>query len=412
MIDAIGKKKVFYELLNYGIFFVWVESALRTGIWDAERADDPNRKRFEDVIMKKGKIRLVAALGAAAVLLTACGSKEYLKDIKAEKYVTLGTYTGIEVEEKEPAVADGVVDSYINYILAQKATTKEVTGRAVQEGDVVSIDYAGYQDGVAFDGGTGSYDLTIGSGSFIDGFEDGLIGHEVGEKISLDLTFPDPYQNNPDLAGKPVVFEVTINAISESETPELNDEFVAGLAIENVSTVDEFRDYVYNIFYQDAQSTYDNTVKADITDKIMAGCTFEKLPDEMIDRYYNGLVDEMTALAKNQNMTLVDYLNRYYGLDATTYEDKLKEIALTRGQQYVMMQAIADKEGIQITDEDVDQEIQRRVEAYGYASADEYKKSTDVEALKEYLLANKVMDFLIENANITTVPADDGTTQE
>ena len=398
--------------MNYGIFFVWVESALRTGIWDAERVDDPNRKRFEDVIMKKGKIRLVAALGAAAVLLTACGSKEYLKDIKAEKYVTLGTYTGIEVEEKEPAVADGVVDSYINYILAQKATTKEVTGRAVQEGDVVSIDYAGYQDGVAFDGGTGSYDLTIGSGSFIDGFEDGLIGHEVGEKISLDLTFPDPYQNNPDLAGKPVVFEVTINAISESETPELNDEFVAGLAIENVSTVDEFRDYVYNIFYQDAQSTYDNTVKADITDKIMAGCTFEKLPDEMIDRYYNGLVDEMTALAKNQNMTLVDYLNRYYGLDASTYEDKLKEIALTRGQQYVMMQAIADKEGIQITDEDVDQEIQRRVEAYGYASTDEYKKSTDVEALKEYLLANKVMDFLIENANVTTVPADNGTTQE
>ena len=396
--------------MNYGIFFVWVKSALRTGIRSG--TDDPNRKRFEDVIMKKSKIRLVAALGAAAVLLTACGSKEYLKDIKAEKYVTLGTYTGIEVEENEPAVADGVVDSYINYILAQKATTKEVTGRAVQEGDVVSIDYAGYQDGVAFDGGTGSYDLTIGSGSFIDGFEDGLIGHEVGEKISLDLTFPDPYPNNPDLAGKPVVFEVTINAISESETPELNDEFVAGLAIENVSTVDEFRDYVYNIFYQDAQSTYDNSVKADITDKIMAGCTFEKLPDEMIDRYYNGLVDEMTALAKNQNMTLVDYLNRYYGLDASTYEDKLKEIALTRGQQYVMMQAIADKEGIQITDEDVDQEIQRRVEAYGYASADEYKKSTDVEALKEYLLANKVMDFLIENANVTTVPADNGTTQE
>ena len=362
--------------------------------------------------MKKSKIRLVAALGAAAVLLTACGSKEYLKDIKAEKYVTLGTYTGIEVEEKEPAVADGVVDSYINYILAQKATTKEVTGRAVQEGDVVSIDYAGYQDGVAFDGGTGSYDLTIGSGSFIDGFEDGLIGHEVGEQLSLDLTVPDPDPNNPDLAGKPVVFEVTINAISESETPELNEEFVAGLAIENVSTVDEFRDYVYNIFYQDAQSTYDNTVKADITDKIMAGCTFEKLPDEMINRYYNGLVDEMTALAKNQNMTLVDYLNRYYGLDATTYEGKLKEIALTRGQQYVMMQAIADKEGIQITDEDVDQEIQRRVEAYGYASADEYKKSTDVEALKEYLLANKVMDFLIENANVTTVPADNGTAQE
>ena len=339
----------------------------------------------------------------------------YLKDYTASDYVTLGEYKGLEISmtSEEPVVTEEDVDSYIEYIRQMNPVSTPVEGRAVQSGDTVNIDYEGKLDGVAFAGGTAQgQDLTIGSGSFIDGFEDGLIGHEVGEKISLDLTFPDPYPNNPDLAGKPVVFEVTINAISESETPELNDEFVAGLAIENVSTVDEFRDYVYNIFYQDAQSTYDNTVKADITDKIMAGCTFEKLPDEMIDRYYNGLVDEMTALAKNQNMTLVDYLNRYYGLDATTYEDKLKEIALTRGQQYVMMQAIADKEGIQITDEDVDQEIQRRVEAYGYASADEYKKSTDVEALKEYLLANKVMDFLIENANVTTVPADNGTAQE
>lgn len=356
--------------------------------------------------MKKCRIRTAAVLGAAAVLMTACGSKEYLQDIKAEKYVTLGEYKGAEVEEKEPAVADGVVDSYINYVLAQKATTKEVTGRTVQEGDVVSIDYVGYQDGVAFEGGTGSYDLTIGSGSFIDGFEDGLIGHEIGEQVSLDLTFPDPYENNPDLAGKPVVFEVTINAIKEAETPELTDEFVSGLGLENVSTVDEFKEYVYDIFYQDAQSTYNNSVKSDITDQVMAGCTFEALPTEMTERYYNGLVDEMTALAKNQGTTLENYMSVYYGLDADSYEEKLREIAMTRGQQYVMFQAIADLEGIQVSDEEVDQEIQRRVETYGYESADAYKESTDVKALEEYLMANKVMDFLIENAEITTIPAD------
>ncbi len=355
--------------------------------------------------MKKSKVTVVAALAATAVLLTACGSKEYLKDIKAEKYVTLGNYKGIEIEETEPAVADGVVDSYINYILAQNATTTDITGRAVESGDVVSIDYVGYQDGEAFDGGTGSYDLTIGSGSFIDGFEDGLIGHEIGEKVTLDLTFPDPYPNNPDLAGKPVVFDVTINAIKESQTPELNDEFVEGLGITDVKTVAEFRDYVYNIFYQDAEFTYNNTIKADVTDAVMAGCTFEPLPQEMTDRYYQGLVDEMTALASNQSMTLENYMSTYYGLDASTYPDKLKEIGLTRGQQYVMMQAIADAEGITVTDEEVDQEIQSRVEAYGYESADEYKKTTDVEALREYLMANKVMDFLIENAKITTTPA-------
>lgn len=348
----------------------------------------------------------MVALAASAVLLTACGSKEYLKDIKAEKYVTLGNYKGIELEETEPSVADGVVDSYINYILAQSATTTEVTGRAVQDGDVVSIDYTGYLDGEAFDGGTGSYDLTIGSDSFIDGFEDGLIGHEKGEQVTLDLTFPDPYQNNPDLAGKPVVFEVTINAIQETQTPELTDEFVTGLGLEGVEDVTAFREYVYNIFYQDAEYTYDNTVKSDVTDAVMAGCTFQELPQEMSDRYYQGLVDEITTLATNQSMSLDTYMSTYYGLDAETYPDKLKEIGLTRGQQYVMFQAIADAEGISVTDDEVEQEIQSRVEAYGYDSVEDYKEGTDVESLREYLMANKVMDFLIENAEITVIPAE------
>ena len=116
-------------------------------------------------------------------------------------------------------------------------TNQTLTEGTVEDGDTVNIDYVGKLDGEEFDGGSAEgYDLEIGSCTFIDGFEDGLIGHEIGEKVTLDLTFPDPYPNNPDLAGKPVVFDVTINAIKESQTPELNDEFVEGLGITDVKS--------------------------------------------------------------------------------------------------------------------------------------------------------------------------------
>lgn len=355
------------------------------------------------VFAMKKRIRLTAAVMASAILLSACGSKEYLKDIKADKYVTLGNYTGIEVEENEPVVADGLVDSYINYVLSAHAESVEVTDRAVQEGDTVSIDYAGYRDGVAFDGGTGSNDLTIGSHSFIDGFEDGLIGHNIGENVTLNLKFPDPYENNPDLAGKPVVFEVTINAIKVKEIPELDDAFVQSLGLEQCQTVQEFKDYVYNTFYQDAVNTYENSIKNSITDSVMANCTFKEIPDEMVDRYYNTLIAGMTTQAASQGMTLDQYMSSYYRMDAATYPGKLRENALTTTQQYVMFQAIADAEGITVSEEEIQEEVDSRVESYGYESAEAFEANTDMETFKEYLMAEKVMAFLMENAVINTV---------
>ncbi|MDE7257698.1 MAG: FKBP-type peptidyl-prolyl cis-trans isomerase, partial [Lachnospiraceae bacterium] len=137
------------------------------------------------------------------------------------------------------------------YILPNYTTTEEVTGRAVENGDTANIDFVGYIDGEAFDGGTGTgYDLTIGAHQFIDGFEDGLIGVNIGETVSLNLKFPDPYERNPDLAGVPVIFEVTVNSISKQVTPELNDEFVQTLGIEGCKTEKDLRDYVYNYFYE------------------------------------------------------------------------------------------------------------------------------------------------------------------
>ncbi len=371
------------------------------------------KKWMKNTGRNKKKTAIMAIIAASA-FMTACGNKEYLKDINASKYVTLGNYMGIEASAAEPVVEDGLVDMYIQlYVLPQQATSETVTDGTVEMGDVANIDFTGYLDGEAFDGGTGTdYALTIGAHQFIDGFEDGLVGVKVGETVSLDLTFPDPYTGNPDLSGAPVVFEVTVNSITRQNLPEYTDEFVQSLGIEDCTTKKDFEDYLYDSFYQSEVQTYENTIENTLTDTIMSGCTFEEPPAEMVDRFYQNLMDSMTAQATVQQMTLVQYMQMYYGMSQQDYEASFKESAMTAAQQYIMYQAIADAEGLNPTDEQIDEEISNRVEAYNYESEDEYKKNTDLEMLREQLMKKNVMTFLKENGNIETIPAEDDTDAE
>lgn len=365
------------------------------------------KKRINSIASCRKSVVLAVALAASA-FLTACGSKgskEYLKDIDASDYVTLGNYIGVEASAAEPVVDDELVDMYINYyILPSYATTEEVTGRAIEEGDTVNIDYVGYIDGEPFAGGTGSNpSLTIGSGQFIGGFEDGLIGVNAGETVSLELTFPNPYQPNPDLSGVPVVFDVTVNSISKQTEPELNDEFVQSLGIEGCTTVKELRDYLYNLFYEDAVQTYENSIEATLVDTIMADSTFKEPPAEMVERLYQNLIDGYSAEAELQGLSLSDYMQYFYGMDEETYTERFREDALRGAQQYIMLQAIADIEGLDATDEQLQEEITRRVEVYGFESEEAYREGTDVETLKEQLMRENVMEFLKENGNITAI---------
>lgn len=360
----------------------------------------------------KRKICVVAAVFASSLFLTACGSKEYLKDIKAEKYVTLGVYTGIEATVHKPEVPEGAVDSYIydNY-LAPKAEKIPVTGRAVQEGDVANIDFVGYHDDVAFDGGTGAdFDLTIGSGQFIEGFEEGLIGANIGDTRSLNLTFPDPYKN-PDMAGEDVVFEVTVNSISESKAPELTDALVKQLGEEGYNvggaqTAQELNDYVYNLYDQSVQSTYDNEIETAMASAIMENSTFQDPPEEMVQRFITSIENNMSARASSIGMSLAQYMQLYQGLDAAGYRTLFDEESVRMAKQYIMYQAIADKEGLVPTEEEVAGEISALMTIYGYASEEELKKSVDMESLKEDLMRKKVVAFLKENGNIHETAAD------
>lgn len=360
----------------------------------------------------KRKIYVLTAVLASSLFLTACGSREYLKDIKAEKYVTLGNYKGVEVSVQKTEVPEGAVEKFIeNNFLTPKAEKVPVTGRPVQSGDVVNIDFVGYQDGVAFDGGTGTdFDLTIGSGQFIDGFETGLIGANEGDQVSLNLSFPDPYSPNPDLAGAPVVFEVTVNSISENKLPELTDELVKqlgeeGYQVGTCQTAAELRDWIRELYDQSAESDYENRLEMALASAIMDSSTFQELPEEMVERFANSVENTVSAEAASEGMTLAQYMQLYQGLDEAGYKAVFAENGERMAKQYVMYQAIADQEGLAPTEEEVAEETDAIMTFYNYSSEEELKKNVDMEAIGEDLMRKKVVAFLIENGNIQTTAA-------
>lgn len=325
------------------------------------------------------------------------GPEAYLSGINVADYVTLGEYKGIEVSVDAPVVTDEYLDSYIDYVLQSNMVTTEITDRPVEEGDIVNIDYEGKIDGVAFDGGTAQgYDLTIGSGTFIDGFEDGLIGAETGETVDVNVTFPENYQGE-EVAGKDAVFTVTVNSISVETLPELTDEFVQGLDV-GVNTVEEYRQYAYDLLMEEEQATHDSNAEIAVLEAVMAGSQIQDPPEDMTNRYYNRIIDNMTYYASLYGYDLETFLSMQ-----GTSEDAIRESAAQAGQEIIVMQAIADAEGLSVTDEELDAEIETNAGSLGYDDVEEYRASLDVEGYREYMMSEKVLNFLLENVVVTDV---------
>lgn len=360
---------------------------------------------------------MTAAVAAAMVIsLAGCGSTdnpEYTSQLNAEDYVEPCDYSAIPVEESAPEVSDAYRDYYIQYQLSTSATTQEVTDRDdVEDGDIVNIDYTGKIDGEEFDGGSATgYDLTIGSGSFIDGFEDGLIGHKVGETVDLNLTFPDDYSNT-DVAGKDVVFTVTINSISQTVTPELTDEWVQARGISGVTTVEEYEDYVYDQLMEQAQESYDSDVQSAVGQYVLDNSTFKQDPPQaMIDRISESMTTYYTSYATQYGMELDDFLQTFMGADEDDPEAIITENATDSAKELLVLQVIADREGLNPSRTQINQEVSSAAVSAGYDSVSDFKKATDPDEFKENLMSQNVLEYLASKANVTE-PSDDSTESE
>lgn len=332
----------------------------------------------------------------------------YVDNLNVSDYVELGEYVGLEADMITPYVSEEQVKSYIDNTLAKNMVRNEVTDRAAETGDVTDISYVGKKDDVAFEGGTAdNYELTLGSHTFIDGFEDGVIGMKVGETRDLNLTFPEEYKNNPDLAGAEVVFTVTLNKIYKEELPELNDEFVAGLGIEDVATVEAYNQYVYDNLLAQAQAQHDAEVENVILQKAHDNAKLAEVPESMTERYFDRLVNNVTYQASMYGLDLETFM-MYIGA-GEDYETEMKKSAKEAAEQILVMQAIAEKEGLTVSDEEMEKDIESRAAQYGYESADAYKEvlGNELKGYREMLVSEKVMAFLVEKAVVIDTPADE-----
>lgn len=363
--------------------------------------------------MKKKLILLLAAV-MAVFMLAGCGDKENkkeetsdtgesaensdkdsvtLKDFDVDALVTLGKYKGLEVTVQKAAVDETQQQAYVENIFYNGITEEAgIKDRAVEDGDQVYISYVGTLDGEAFSGGTseGTF-LKIGSGQYIAGFEDGLIGVMPGETVDLNLAFPDPYKPNPDMSGKEVVFTVTVIYIA----PEISDEAILAMANENFSNVDELNQYVYDQLLTQAQSDYDVRLENAVIEALLQNTTFSEVPEALVNKYTQNILHNMTTAAASYGYDVDSYTEMLYGVDAATISVQFGEDSAKQG---LVFQAIANAENLIVTDEEMDGQLQKYVEDYGLSSVEELLGDTDKEDYRDFFMFDKVIDYLIENA--------------
>ena len=319
----------------------------------------------------------------------------FTAEVAKRPEVTLGKYNGVTVTKIDTSVSDEEVDTEIETQRNANARTITVTDRAVQEGDTAVIDFEGFVDGVAFEGGKGeNHPLEIGSHSFIDTFEDQLVGKNTDDEVEVNVTFPEQYQAD-ELAGKPAVFKVKINEIRAKELPELNDEFVQDVS--EFDTVAEYREDVKKKLQERKDNAAKGTKEDEAIQKIIDKSKME-IPEAMIDMQAQGMIDEFAQRIAAQGMSFDQYL-QFSGMTIDKLKEQVRPEALQRIQSSLVLEQIAKEENIVASDEDVDAEIEKMASMYGMKAEDlkNYMGDSEKESMKRDIAVKKAVEFVMAN---------------
>lgn len=326
---------------------------------------------------------------------------ELMAGIDVEKCVTLGDYKGVTVEKTIQSVTDEDVQNEIDNALANYPVEVD---QAAKEGDTVNIDYVGKIDGEEFDGGSDQgADLKLGSGKFIDGFEDGLIGARKGETRTLNLTFPEDYTQ--DLAGKAVEFTVTVNAVKEPLS-EPTDQWVA----DNIEGYDNLADYKAGIRSEQEESneqTAENQVRYAAWTQVIDNCTINEYPETLVEVGKKLYEQQVETYAKYAGMELDAYIESS-GLTQEEYQSNMEEYGKNVAAQALVCQAICNKEGLAIGDDDYQKALQDMLTEYG-CTEEELIQTYGQDNVEQSIMLNRVSNLIMENANVTEVQADSST---
>ena len=373
MIERMYGKEVFYE------------DAVNALIPEAyEKAVD----ECEEEIVSSPKIEVEQVEAGKPFIFTA--------EVALKPEVKLGKYKGVKVEKADTEVTDEEVDKEIDKERESNARNIDVTDRAVKDGDIVTLDFEGFVDGTAFEGGKGeNYPLTIGSGTFIPGFEEQLVGAEIGKETEVNVTFPEDYQAE-DLKGKAAVFKCTVKEIKEKELPTLDDEFAS--EVSEFETLAEYKADIRGRLEERKAKAAREAKEAAVIEEIIKDSDME-IPEAMIETQQRQMIDEFAQRIQMQGLTLEQYF-QFTGASYDQMIEQVKPQAEKRIQSRLVLEAVAAAEKIEATEEDYEEELKSMAEAY-QMEVDKVKEllpEKSVQQIKEDIAVKKAAEFVVDNA--------------
>ena len=309
--------------------------------------------------------------------------------------VELGEYKGLKATKKSTKVTADEVKAELARMQEQNSTVSDVDDRAVKKNDIVVIDFEGFVDGKAFDGGKAEkYELTIGSNQFIPGFEDQIIGHKIGDKFDVNVKFPEDYQ--ADLASKDAVFKIKLHGIKVKEVPALDDEFAKDVS--EFDTLDELKKDIKKQLEKRKNDDAENELHNTLLEEVAKGIKAE-IPEAMIEKTIDDDVNEYSYRLQSQGLKLETYL-KYTGMDMKGFREGFKERAETHVRLNLALEKIIEKEKIEVTEEDIEAEYKKYADAYNM-DIDTIKKAVSAESLKPELASRKAIDLIVDSAVVT-----------
>ncbi|MBO4389774.1 MAG: trigger factor [Lachnospiraceae bacterium] len=329
----------------------------------------------------------------------------FTAEVAVKPEVTLGEYKGLSVEKTVLSVSDDEVMAELKKEQEKNSTEETVTDRDSALGDIVNIDYEGFVDDVAFAGGTAQgQNLTLGSHSFIDTFEDQLVGKKAGDDVEVSVTFPEEYHAE-ELAGKPAIFKVHINKVSCKELPELDDEFAS--EVSSFDTLEEYKKSVSDKLMADKAKAQENELRQAVLDQAIANATME-IAEAQVDAECDNVLRDFEQRIGMQGISLDQYL-QFTGSDVETMKEEIRPQALQRIQSRLVLEAVAAAEGIKASDDAVDSEMEKMAAQYQLDVEDvkKYFGETGKENIREDLSVQLAMDFLFDNAVFTEKAAEE-----
>lgn len=372
-----------------------IEKMYGSDIFHYDAVNDLFPEAYEAAV-KEAKIDVVGRPDPEVVSMSEADGVVLKVKVAVKPEVELGEYAGLTVTKEAKNVNEADVDAEVKRMQDRNGRLLTREG-AAENGDTVDIDFEGFVDGKAFEGGKAEhYSLVLGSGSFIPGFEDQVVGHSAGEEFDVNVKFPEEY-GAAELAGKDATFKIKLHEVKYKELPALDDDFAKDVS--EYDTLDELKDSIRNNIKTNLDKQAEQKVENDLMDQVIANMKAD-IPDAMVDSRIDELVQDFEYRISQQGLKLADYL-KYMGMNIEQFRAQFKEQADKQVKMRLAMEAIVAKEGITASDEEFEEEVKRIADAYKM-EADKVKSIVDTAAVKADLAINKAIAFVKEKANVVT----------